>query len=128
MDVKQDSASINRREFLKAAAIIVGGLASASVGTAFTPPPKTLGGKISSLTGQYKGISNGYIYESLDGGKTCQVAAYFGSGCAIPQVSLSKGWLIAQVVSAGTAFNLKSQNGRMWYSQDYKSPGGVGIG
>ena len=124
MRASQNSALLNRREFLKAFAIIVGSVATASVNSAFTPPPKTLGSGANPVA-QYKGSPDGYIYESLDGGKTWKIAAYLGSQYAISKISRSNSWWVAQIVFGSETFALKSQNGRMWYSQNYKSPYGL---
>lgn len=125
MRTSHNLVSLNRREFLKALAIIAGSVATASINSAFTPPPKTLGSG-AKLAAQYKGSPDGYIYESLDGGKTWKVAAYLGSQYAISKISLSDSWWVAQITFGSDAFALKSKDGRMWYSQNYTSPFGLG--
>lgn len=111
--------SYSRRSFFKLSSLAAGALffiprpapQSENFFTAYTE----------ALGKQYRGTRDGRVLESVDGGRTWQQVAYFGSHCAVQTLSYARGRLRAQIKVAGYPFLLTSDNARVWRTVDGRS-------
>ncbi len=105
----------SRRVFLQAAGLLMGSLV-------LIPPfiNRKAGGQLEARIGaagkKYKGTNDGRVLESVDGGKTWQQVANFGSQCAIQSLSNRQGQLQAWIGIEGYRFSLTSTDARIWYT------------
>jgi hypothetical protein len=63
---------------------------------------------------QYRGTRDGLVFESIDGGKTWQQVANFGSHCAVQALSNRQGQFQAQIGVGAYDFVLTSVDARTW--------------
>ncbi|NLG73051.1 MAG: hypothetical protein GX495_13555 [Chloroflexi bacterium] len=101
---------MNRRNFLKLFAIApLGGLMAfrGYSGSEAAAPAKVL-----------RGTPEGKIYESLDQGKTWQLAANFGENRSVLNISTRQGIFYAEIGCGEHSFTLQSTDGRCWRTVD----------
>ena len=103
---------MNRRQFLTVATAVT------AVGMVRLASPRLVAAKgLTPILRQtlYKGTKDGQLYESVDGGKTWQLVADFGSHCAISQIFMRPGNdLQIKLICAGYSFDLHSKDARVW--------------
>jgi hypothetical protein len=109
-------AAIPRRVFVKG---LLGGSLAILAGGAFllrTAPASSQasGPKAPSPKRRLRGTRDGLVQESLDGGKTWQTVAKFGSSCAIVRLVETGGQIDANINYKGSSFRLKSTDARVW--------------
>ena len=120
MGEQQQSSSMNRRSFLKVMAqVSTTGLALAMLvelpaRTAFDASRAPV--QTQALGKEFRGTSDGRVFESLDGGKTWQLIANFGKHCSILALLERQGQVYAQIGVQGYSFLIRSPNARLWYT------------
>jgi hypothetical protein len=67
-----------------------------------------------ALGKKYRGTRDGRVLESVDGGRTWQQVASFGSHCAVQALSNRQGQLRARIGVQGYSFALISADARLW--------------
>lgn len=109
--------SYSRRRFIQAAGLAAGAALAAPLpergaGGAFAVKPQPISTQLFGR--QYQGTSDGFIYESADGGLTWQQVAKFGKHCAILALNEYQGLAYAQVGVGSHQFVLTSTDARRW--------------
>jgi hypothetical protein len=104
----------SRRNFMKVAGLTAGALllvpaAAQAAGTYIIAQTAALGK-------MYRGTRDGRVLESIDGGKTWQQVANFGSHCAVQALNDRRGKLQARIGVGAHGFDLASADGRKWYT------------
>jgi len=105
---------VNRRDFLKAAAVF----SIAGIGVALFP--KNVQARIGDRL--VRGTRDGRLLESTDGGKTWLPTVNFGPGYTVRALYHRKDLVFADLTFQGYPVTLKSSDGRVWYTQDYVDP------
>lgn len=109
---------MNRRDFLKAA-----GMGSLALVAFSLIQPLSLNSPGDALPGDsivnwdgklFKGMRNGQILASEDGGGTWHACANFGEQHGVKNLSVRNNQLWAEISLPGASFKLASRNGRVW--------------
>ena len=104
----------SRRNFLKMAGLAAGALllmpnSAQSASSYFSAYAEAFGRK-------YRGTRDGLVLESIDGGKTWQQVANFGSHCAVQALRVQRSALQAQIGVGAYEFALTSADARKWHT------------
>ena len=108
--------SYSRRTFLQTAGLAASAAFAASLPTLHVSAagPQAITARLFGR--QYRGTSDGYIFESLDDGRSWQQVAKFGPQCAILALNEHQGTAYAQVGVGAHQFVLTSADAHRWHS------------
>lgn len=104
----------SRRSFMRAAGLAAGSSLLAPMVAQGAGSYSTA--RVDALGKQYRGTRDGLVLESMDGGKTWQQVANFGSHCAVQALSSRQGQLQAWIGVKGYRFALISADARLWHT------------
>ncbi len=104
----------SRRSFIKVASLTAGAVLLAPVVAQIVSGASVVYAE--ALGKKYKGTRDGRVLESVDGGKTWQQVANFGSHCAVLALIDRKGRIQAKIGVGGYDFALISADARVWHT------------
>ncbi len=119
---------MNRRRFLKLATLTSAGTFLALGLQEFSPEwlsfitAETIPVKFGPAGVLYKGTRDGRVLVSKDDGSTWQVATSFGREHAVTRIESRNGELRARLSFRGYPIELKSADGKTWFTADWVAP------